>query len=615
MNMETVDNNMLDVPQEVENEKEMPANDANLVEETEKETQQIATKEERVDYMSLTKEELVDALAGLLEKPLDDIKDEVAAIKHAFYSIRKTELEAEKAAFVERGNEESAFAPMYDESENRLKELLAKYKELRAAQLEAQEAAMQENLNKKRAIIEELGKIVDDPDNINKQYQRFQQLQQDFKTIGAVPPADDKALWKEFQAATEKFYDLWKINKELRDYDFKKNLEIKQGLCEDAEALAEEKDVIAAFKKLQLLHDKWRETGPVVKELREDIWKRFKEASTVVNKKHQAYFEERKGKEKENEVAKTAICEEAEAIDINSLATYASWDEATKKIIDLQARWKTLGFASKKVNNELFARFRKTCDLFFAEKAAFFKRMKEESAANLAKKHELCEKAEALKDSTDWKKTAAALTALQKEWKTIGPVSKKSGDAVWKRFIAACDYFFENKNKNISDARQAEHENLKAKKEIIEKLKNIDDSLSKEEIKNQLKELSATYQQIGHVPYKEKDKVYEAYKTALNAAYDRFDLNESKMRIADFSSDINEISSDKNKLYREREKLVRMYEQKKNEIKTYENNLGFFNVTSKSGGNVLKEMEKRIEKGKEELLALEKKIEMIDENL
>lgn len=615
MNMETVDNNMLDVPQEVENEKEMPANDANLVEETEKETQQIATKEERVDYMSLTKEELVDALAGLLEKPLDDIKDEVAAIKHAFYSIRKTELEAEKAAFVERGNEESAFAPMYDESENRLKELLAKYKELRAAQLEAQEAAMQENLNKKRAIIEELGKIVDDPDNINKQYQRFQQLQQDFKTIGAVPPADDKALWKEFQAATEKFYDLWKINKELRDYDFKKNLEIKQGLCEDAEALAEEKDVIAAFKKLQLLHDKWRETGPVVKELREDIWKRFKEASTVVNKKHQAYFEERKGKEKENEVAKTAICEEAEAIDINSLATYASWDEATKKIIDLQARWKTLGFASKKVNNELFVRFRKTCDLFFAEKAAFFKRMKEESAANLAKKHELCEKAEALKDSTDWKKTAAALTALQKEWKTIGPVSKKSGDAVWKRFIAACDYFFENKNKNISDARQAEHENLKAKKEIIEKLKNIDDSLSKEEIKNQLKELSATYQQIGHVPYKEKDKVYEAYKTALNAAYDRFDLNESKMRIADFASDINEISSDKNKLYREREKLVRMYEQKKNEIKTYENNLGFFNVTSKSGGNVLKEMEKRIEKGKEELLALEKKIEMIDENL
>ena len=613
--METVDNNMFDVPQEVENEKEMPANDANLVEETEKETQQIATKEERVDYMSLTKEELVDALAGLLEKPLDDIKDEVAAIKHAFYSIRKTELEAEKAAFVERGNEESAFAPMYDESENRLKELLAKYKELRAAQLEAQEAAMQENLNKKRAIIEELGKIVDDPDNINKQYQRFQQLQQDFKTIGAVPPADDKTLWKEFQAATEKFYDLWKINKELRDYDFKKNLEIKQGLCEDAEALAEEKDVIAAFKKLQLLHDKWRETGPVVKELREDIWKRFKEASTVVNKKHQAYFEERKGKEKENEVAKTAICEEAEAIDINSLATYASWDEATKKIIDLQARWKTLGFASKKVNNELFARFRKTCDLFFAEKAAFFKRMKEESAANLAKKHELCEKAEALKDSTDWKKTAAALTALQKEWKTIGPVSKKSGDAVWKRFIAACDYFFENKNKNISDARQAEHENLKAKKEIIEKLKNIDDSLSKEEIKNQLKELSATYQQIGHVPYKEKDKVYEAYKTALNAAYDRFDLNESKMRIADFASDINEISSDKNKLYREREKLVRMYEQKKNEIKTYENNLGFFNVTSKSGGNVLKEMEKRIEKGKEELLALEKKIEMIDENL
>ena len=571
--------------------------------------------EPRTDYSVKTKAELLDELAVLVEKPVDEVRDEVAAVKHAFYVIRKQELEKEKQEFLDKGNEEAAFAPMPDEAEARLKELLNTYKERRAEQLAAIEAELQANLEKKKQILSELAEIAGDADNINKHYQKFQQLQQDFKTAGSVPPSEDKGLWKEYQTVTEQFYDLWKINKELRDYDFKKNLEIKQGLCEDAEALAEEKDVIAAFKKLQLLHDKWRETGPVVKELREDIWKRFKEASTVVNKKHQAYFEERKGKEKENEVAKTAICEEAEAIDINSLATYASWDEATKKIIDLQARWKTLGFASKKVNNELFARFRKTCDLFFAEKAAFFKRMKEESAANLAKKHELCEKAEALKDSTDWKKTAAALTALQKEWKTIGPVSKKSGDAVWKRFIAACDYFFENKNKNISDARQAEHENLKAKKEIIEKLKNIDDSLSKEEIKNQLKELSATYQQIGHVPYKEKDKVYEAYKTALNAAYDRFDLNESKMRIADFASDINEISSDKNKLYREREKLVRMYEQKKNEIKTYENNLGFFNVTSKSGGNVLKEMEKRIEKGKEELLALEKKIEMIDENL
>lgn len=569
----------------------------------------------KTEVVGKSKEELVAALAALIEKPVDEIRDEVNAIKNQFYALRKAEQEVELAEFVDKGNEPAAFAAKPDAEEEKLKDLLNEYKEKKAAQLAAIEAERVANLERKRAILVELSEIAKDVDNVNKFYAKFQQLQQTFKEVGSVPAADDKALWKEFQTVTEQFYDSLKINKQLRDLDFKKNLESKENLCKEAEALADENDVIVAFKKLQELHDKWREIGPVVKELREDLWKRFKEASSAVNKRHQAFFENRKEKEKENEVAKTAICEEAEAIVLAELTTYAKWNDATKQIILMQERWKTLGFASKKVNNELFARFRKTCDEFFAAKAEFFKRMKDESAENLAKKHRLCERAEALKDSTDWKKTADELTAIQKEWKTIGPVPKKSGDAVWKRFIAACDYFFENKNKNTTNVHQEEHANLKAKKAIVEKIKTIDESLSKDEIKNLLKTLVADYQQIGHVPYKEKDKIYEEYRAALNEAYEKFDIKETRARFESFANSVESMSSDKNKLFKERDRLVRIYEAKKNELKTYENNLGFFNVSSKAGGSVLKEMERRIAKAKEDLISLEKKIDLIDEKL
>lgn len=569
----------------------------------------------KTEVVGKSKEELVAALAALIEKPVDEIRDEVNAIKNQFYALRKAEQEVELAEFVDKGNEPAAFAAKPDAEEEKLKDLLNEYKEKKAAQLAAIEAERVANLERKRAILVELSEIAKDVDNVNKFYAKFQQLQQTFKEVGSVPAADDKALWKEFQTVTEQFYDSLKINKQLRDLDFKKNLESKENLCKEAEALADENDVIVAFKKLQELHDKWREIGPVVKELREDLWKRFKEASSAVNKRHQAFFENRKEKEKENEVAKTAICEEAEAIVLAELTTYAKWNDATKQIIQMQERWKTLGFASKKVNNELFARFRKTCDEFFAAKAEFFKRMKDESAENLAKKHRLCERAEALKDSTDWKKTADELTAIQKEWKTIGPVPKKSGDAVWKRFIAACDYFFENKNKNTTNVHQEEHANLKAKKAIVEKIKTIDESLSKDEIKNLLKTLVADYQQIGHVPYKEKDKIYEEYRAALNEAYEKFDIKETRARFESFANSVESMSSDKNKLFKERDRLVRIYEAKKNELKTYENNLGFFNVSSKAGGSVLKEMERRIAKAKEDLISLEKKIDLIDEKL
>ena len=563
----------------------------------------------------VSKEQLIETLSALVEKPVDEVRDEIASVKHQFYSIRKGELEKELAAFVEKGNEKSAFAPMPDESEEKLKSLLNIYKEKRAEQIAALEAEKQANLEKKKEVLASLSELLKDPDNVNKHYPDFQRLQQSFKEIGTVPASEDKALWKEFQLLVEQYYDLLKMNKELRDYDFKKNLEAKNSLCEEAEALDQEADVIVAFKKLQELHDKWREIGPVVKEMREDLWKRFKDASSVINKKHQAFFEGRKEKEKENEVAKTAICEEAEAINLTELNTYAKWNEATTQIINLQERWKTLGFASKKVNNELFARFRKTCDEFFAAKAVFFKKMKDESAENLAKKQRLCEKAEALKDSTDWKKTADELSALQKEWKTIGPVAKKSGDAVWKRFIAACDYFFENKAKNTTNVHQEEHANLKAKKAVIEKIKNIDEALDKNSIRELLKSLSAEFQKIGHVPFKDKDKVYDEYKATLNAAYDKFDISESKARFESFANSVESLSSDKNKLAKERERLVRIYELKKNEVKTYENNLGFFNVSSKNGGAVLKEMERRIAKLKEDLVSLEKKIELIDDKL
>lgn len=569
----------------------------------------------KTEVVGKSKEELVAALAALIEKPVDEIRDEVNAIKNQFYALRKAEQEVELAEFVDKGNEPAAFAAKPDAEEEKLKDLLNEYKEKKAAQLAAIEAERVANLERKRAILVELSEIAKDVDNVNKFYAKFQQLQQTFKEVGSVPAADDKALWKEFQTITEQFYDSLKINKQLRDLDFKKNLESKENLCKEAEALADENDVIVAFKKLQELHDKWREIGPVVKELREDLWKRFKEASSAVNKRHQAFFENRKEKEKENEVAKTAICEEAEAIVLAELTTYAKWNDATKQIILMQERWKTLGFASKKVNNELFARFRKTCDEFFAAKAEFFKRMKDESAENLAKKHRLCERAEALKDSTDWKKTADELTAIQKEWKTIGPVPKKSGDAVWKRFIATCDYFFENKNKNTTNVHQEEHANLKAKKAIVEKIKTIDESLSKDEIKNLLKTLVADYQQIGHVPYKEKDKIYEEYRAALNEAYEKFDIKETRARFESFANSVESMSSDKNKLFKERDRLVRIYEAKKNELKTYENNLGFFNVSSKAGGSVLKEMERRIAKAKEDLISLEKKIDLIDEKL
>ena len=577
-------------------------------------TEEIEASEPMSEYSSMSKAELVAALEALVEKPVEEIKREENAIKMAFYQIRKEELDKEKEAFLAKGNEEAAFAPREDEDEAKLKELLNQIKEKRAAHNAAIEEARAKNLEAKQAIIDEIRAISGDADNVNKHYNKVQELRHQFQQIGEVPAANATEIWKTYQAAVESFYDMLKLNKELRDYDFKKNLEQKEQLCEEAEKLSEEENVLEAFRSLQALHDKWREIGPVAKEMRETLWARFKEASAAVNKRHQAFFEQRKKREKENEDAKTSLCEKLEAIIAEDHATYAAWDEATKQIIALQEDWKKLGFAARKVNAALFTRFRAKCDEFFSEKAAFFKRMKEEMAANLEKKVALCEKAEALKDSQDWKKTTEALVALQKEWKTVGPVVKKQSDAVWKRFVSACDYFFEQKAKLTVNVRQEERNNLKQKQAVIaainEQLANADE---KEAVKN-IRELMKQWQGIGHVPFKEKDKVYAEYKKAVDAAYDKLDMKESRANIANFENALNNMS-DTDKMYRERERLVRTYEQSVNELKTFENNLGFFNAQSKSGSSMLKEMERRIAKIKEDIAVLEKKIKLIDEKL
>lgn len=566
------------------------------------------------NYSDKTKQELVAALEELLAQPVESVREKVALIKVAFYNLRSAEISKVREEFLAKGNEESAFAIPVDEDEAKFKDILAKLKEKRAEFNAFQEALRAENLEKKRSIIDEINKIVADPDNINKQYNRVQQLQQEFKSIGEIPATETTGVWKSYQRATENFYDLLKMNKELRDYDFKKNLEIKQQLCAEAESLGANDDVVAAFKRLQELHNQWRETGPVAKELREELWIKFKDLSAVVNKKYQAFFEVRKEKEKENETAKTELCEKIEAIDIAELKTYAAWDEATKAIIALQEDWKKLGFAAKKVNADLFARFRKSCDEFFAKKAEFFKSMKEELASNLQKKQALCEKAEALKDSTDWKKTANELVALQKEWKTIGPVVKKYSDSVWKRFIAACDYFFEQKNKQTNDARQEERSNLKAKKEVIANLNTILAAEEGDDSAEKVRALMKQWQEIGHVPYKEKDKVYDEYRKAVDEAYKKFDMKSTRANIANFEESMSQLS-DHDKIYRERERLMRSYEQKRNELKTYENNMGFFSAQSKGGNSMLKEMERKVQKIKDELAVIEKKIQVVDEKL
>ncbi len=567
-----------------------------------------AEEQTRLDLAGKTKAELVGMMREAAARPIEEVKDEVQAIKAAFFALRRDELAKEKEEFLANGNNEADFTPKEDADESNLKELLDVLKERRTEYNAAQEANREANLEKKRQIIALINEIANDPDNINRQFNRVKQLQQDFKDAGEVPPTADTEVWKEFQRATERFYDVLKMNKELRDYDFKKNLELKQQLCEDAEALDEETDVVAAFRKLQEMHTKWREIGPVAKELREELWARFKAASSAINKKYQTFFEDRKSKEKENADAKTELCEKIEQISTDDLKTYAQWDEVTKQIIALQEDWKKLGYASRKANAALFARFRKSCDEFFAKKAEFYKTMKEELSSNLAKKIDLCERAEALMDSTEWKEATEKFVELQKEWKTIGPVVKKHSDAVWKRFIAACDHFFDQKKKQNVNVHAVEHDNLKAKKEVITTLKATIEEAA-EDAAQTVRDLMDRWQEIGHVPFKEKDKIYAQYRELVDKAFETLNMRGSRPR-GEGGSRPRQGGGDRN--LSERDRLVRTYEQRMSELKTFENNMGFLTANTKSGNSLVQEMERRIVSLKEEIAELEQRIKEMD---
>lgn len=568
---------------------------------------------EKMASIGKTKADLVRELEAIKDKPINEIRDEETLIRATYMAIRKKETEAQKAAFINEGNDEANFVVNQQEEDIIIKDLLNGIKERRGEYNAQQEAQREKNLQEKQEIIAQLQQIVADVDTVNKQYAQVQQLQQRFKEIGEVPPQYDKSLWKSFQKEIELYYDLLKVNKELRDYDFKKNLEIKEKLCVEAERLSELTDIISAYKSMQVLRDTWRSTGPVAKELRNSIWERFKVATTTISKNYQSYFESKKQEEQQNEIAKLALCSEIENLAIDSFSQYSEWENATKKIIELQERWRGLGFASKSQNTSLFARFRKSCDEFFEKKAKFYKAKKDEQSLNLEKKIALCEKAESLKESTDWKKTTESFVAMQQEWKKIGPVAKKHSESIWKRFVAACDYFFEQKAKLNVNIHQLEYANLKAKKAIISEIRELVESAGDESAKK-IRELMKKWQEVGHVPFKDKDKVYASYKEVVDLAFEKIDLREKKANLANFENSITQLSNS-DKLYRERERLVRNFDQKSTELKTFENNLGFFNAHSKDGNSMLKEMERRILKLKEELNLLETKIKMIDEKL
>ena len=563
-----------------------------------------------------TKEEVLLRLKEVAQDAENANKQELDGLKQTFYKIHNAEIEAAKKTFVENGGAEEEFIAQPSGVEEEFKSLMAAIKEKRSALAAEIEKQKEENLQVKLSIIEELKELVESPDDANKSYNEFKKLQQQWNEVKLVPQAKVNELWKNYQLYVEKFYDILKLNNEFREYDFKKNLEIKTHLCEAAEKLADEQDVVSAFHQLQKLHQEFRDTGPVAKELRDEIWNRFKAASTAVNRRHQQHFEALKETEQHNLDQKTVICEIVEAIEFDQLKTFAAWETKTQEVIALQNKWKTIGFAPQKMNVKIFERFRKACDEFFKKKGEFFKLLKEGMNANLEKKKALCEKAESLKDSTEWKETAEILTKLQKEWKTIGPVSKKYSDAVCKRFITACDYFFEQKGKATSSQRSVEQENLEKKKAIIARLTAIDETTDADEASKEVRELMKEWNGIGHVPFKEKDRLYKQYHGLIDQLFDRFNISASNKKLSNFKSSIGNIQSGGSQsLYREREKLVRTYENMKNELQTYENNLGFLTTSSKKGNSLLTEINRKVEKLKSDLELVLQKIKVIDESI
>ncbi len=566
------------------------------------------------------REELLVMLRGMLELPLDEIKkEEVDCVKQQFYKLRKSETEALMEAFKEEGNKIEDFVAPEDAMEEQLRQLLILYKDHRQQMLAERERLLQANLSRKKDILNSLKEMVEDTDNINKHYAQFQELSAQFKDKKQEIPASEVGdIWKEFQLYTEQFYDLLKINKELRDYDFKKNLDHKEALCREAEALAEVEDVVSSFKRLQELHDDWRHTGPVAPQNREELWSRFKAASTVINKKHQTYFEAKKERELFNEQAKTALCEKIEQIDLDSIKQMSGWEEQTKYVLSLQQDWKKLGFASRKMNVVLFERFRKSCDEFFNRKSQFYKDVKQNYSDNLHRKEELCVKAEENKDRTDWKKATDFFVGIQQEWKNIGPVQHKYSDAVWNRFKAACDYFFNQKSINGKDSRSVEMENMSKKRAIIESLTELTKENEEVNVHDKVMAFMAEWKQVGHVPFKDKDTLHKAYQEVLDVLFARRNKQGRQNNIQNFELDIDKIGDDEHsqrKLLRERERLMRQFEQLKTSMKTYENNMGFLSASSKGANAMVQEIERKLNNIKEQMDHIVSKIDVIDNKL
>lgn len=560
-----------------------------------------------------TKQEVVERLKEIAASDEAPVKDEIDLLKTVFYKLHIAEREARLKEYIDGGGNPETYQVVPDQDEETFKAQMAVIREKRAKIMQQQEAEKQANLEKKLEIIEKIKAMATSPDEAGKSYNEFKELQQQWKDIKNVPADKANELWRNYQLYVEQFYDLLKLNSEAREYDFKKNLEMKTKLCEAAEKLADEEDVISAFHQLQELHQQYREIGPVAKELREEVWARFKAASTVINKRHQQHFEDLRAKEEENLARKTALCEKVEELGKAENKGAADWEKRSKEIIDIQNEWKTIGFAPQKMNVKIFERFRAACDDFFGRKAEYFKALKVTFSENIEKKKTLVEKAQALADSTDWKATSDKLIALQKEWKTVGMVPKKLGDQLWQEFLGACNKFFEARNAAGAGQRNEEHANLEKKKGIIEQLKALAENAA-EATKEKVQALTEEYNKVGHVPYKEKDKLYEAYHEVLDRIYKELNISTKRRRLNDFKANIKNVAKrGEEALDNERGRLARRFEQLKQEIQTYENNLGFLNASSKKGNSLIDEMNRKVQHLRDDLELVRQKIKAIDE--
>lgn len=558
------------------------------------------------------KKEVIARLKEIAHEDNNPKKDEVDYLKTIFYKLHFAEREADMKAYIDGGGDPAEYKVVPDEDEEEFKAEMSVIKEKRAKISLEQEKEKQENLTRKLDIIEKIKAMLTSPDEANKSYQDFKKLQQEWKEIKLVPAEKANELWRNYQLYVEQYYDLLKLNNEAREYDFKKNLEIKTRLCEAAEKLADESDVISAFHQLQKLHQEYRETGPVAKELREDMWARFKAASTVINKRHQQHFEELRAKEEDNLTKKTELCEKVENIAKDEIKNAGDWDKKTKEIIAIQAEWKTIGFAPQKMNVKIFERFRAACDDFFGKKAEFFKNMKQQFSENIEKKKALVEQAQALQDSTDWKSTSDKLIALQKEWKTIGMVPKKQGDKLWNDFLTACNHFFDARNNANAGTRNEERANLEKKRDIIKQLETLADN-PEGNVQEQARELIDQYNAVGHVPFKEKDNVYKEYHDILDRLYKELNVTTARRRLDKFRNNLKNVAEKgSDALDNERARLMRRYESLKQEIQTYENNIGFLSASSKKGNSLIDEMNRKVQKLKDDMNLVREKIKAID---